>query len=45
MDEIQTDTNSQSETASEYASSERAAEPTREEKPATGTNSAGICYW
>nr|XP_036212895.1 set1/Ash2 histone methyltransferase complex subunit ASH2 isoform X7 [Bactrocera oleae] len=44
MDEIQTDTNSQSETASEYASSERAAEPTREEKPATGTNSAGICY-
>ncbi|XP_039968548.1 set1/Ash2 histone methyltransferase complex subunit ASH2 isoform X4 [Bactrocera neohumeralis] len=44
MDEIQTDTNSQSETASEYASSERAAETTREEKPASGANSAGICY-
>ncbi|XP_011205244.2 set1/Ash2 histone methyltransferase complex subunit ASH2 isoform X4 [Bactrocera dorsalis] len=44
MDEVQTDTNSQSETASEYASSERAAETTREEKPASGANSAGICY-
>ncbi|XP_018790989.1 PREDICTED: set1/Ash2 histone methyltransferase complex subunit ASH2 isoform X3 [Bactrocera latifrons] len=44
MDEIQTDTNSQSETASEYASSERAAETTREEKPASGANNAGICY-
>lgn len=45
MDEIQADTNSQSETTSEYASSERAAETAREEKPAAGANSAGICYW
>ncbi|XP_053946148.1 set1/Ash2 histone methyltransferase complex subunit ASH2 isoform X4 [Anastrepha ludens] len=46
MDEMQMDTNSQSETTSEYAPSERAPETAREEKPAASANSTntGICY-
>ncbi|XP_004530954.1 set1/Ash2 histone methyltransferase complex subunit ASH2 isoform X4 [Ceratitis capitata] len=44
MDEIQTDTNSQSETASECTSSERATENTKDEKPAVPATSTGICY-
>ncbi|XP_017486461.1 PREDICTED: set1/Ash2 histone methyltransferase complex subunit ASH2 isoform X3 [Rhagoletis zephyria] len=45
MDELQMDTNSLSESASEYATSERAQETPREEKLATGANTGtGICY-
>ncbi|XP_011177637.2 set1/Ash2 histone methyltransferase complex subunit ASH2 isoform X4 [Zeugodacus cucurbitae] len=44
MEDIQMDTNSQSETASEYAPSERDAETKQEEKPAAAANSTGICY-